>query len=366
MEPLTPPPTRLWKLCCALPALVPDAGTLYLGAPSADLRAALRCQLREQGAGFTEPFPGVLAVLLRPGLLERLADRLPADLTEAEARGTRALVVRTGGAVTVADLLNTQPLATLLAGVRHRWLVEMLREDRLVTHFHPIVRADDPADVFGHECLVRGVGLSGQLVPPGELFAAAREADLVAPLDRQARRTAIRSAARLGVGPHLFLNFNPSTIAAPESSLRTAVRAAADANVAPDRVVFEVVESEEVRDVGRLVQLLNGYRSAGFRVALDDVGAGYNSLTLLTRLRPDFVKLDMELTRGVDRDRYKARVVGKLLEMARDIGARTVVEGVETDGEWAWARAHGADFVQGYLFARPATPPPVPVVPVGG
>ena len=101
-------------------------------------------------------------------------------------------------------------------------------------------------------------------------------------------------------------------------------------------------------------------------MALDDVGAGYNSLTLLTRLRPDFVKLDMELTRGVDRDRYKARVVGKLLEMARDIGARTVVEGVETDGEWVWARAHGADFVQGYLFARPATPPPVPVVPVGG
>jgi EAL domain-containing protein (putative c-di-GMP-specific phosphodiesterase class I) len=366
MEPLTPSPTNFLKLCCALSAAVPDAGVLYLGAPSTELRATLRHYLREEGAGFTEPFPGVLAVPLRPGLLERLADRLPADLAEADAWGTRALVVRTGAAVTVADLLNTQPLATLLAGVRHRWLVEMLREDRLVTHFHPIVRADDPAEVFGHECLVRGLGPAGKLVPAGELFAAAREADLVAPLDRQARRTAIRSAARLGVGPNLFLNFNPSTIAAPEFSLRTAVRAVAEADIVPDRVVFEVVESEEVRDVGRLVQLLDGYRSAGFRVALDDVGAGYNSLTLLTRLRPDFVKLDMELTRGVDRDRYRARVVGKLLEMARDLGARTVVEGVETDGEWEWARAHGADFVQGYLFARPATPPPVPVVPVGG
>ncbi|HET6574774.1 MAG TPA: EAL domain-containing protein [Fimbriiglobus sp.] len=366
MEPLTPPPTNLWKLYCALPALLPDAGVLYLGAPSAVSRAALRCHLREQGAGFTEPFAGVLAVPLRPGLLERLADRLPADLTEADARGTRALVAGHGAALTVADLLNTQPLATLLAGVRHRWLVEMLREDRLVTHFHPIVRADDPAEVFGHECLVRGVGPTGRLVPPGELFAAAREADLVAPLDRQARQMALRSAARLGVGPHLFLNVSPGAIAAPEFSLRTAAGAAAEAEVDPGRVVFEVVESEEVRDVGRLVRLLDGYRRAGFRVALDDVGAGYNSLTLLTRLRPDFVKLDMELTRGVDRDRYKARVVGKLLEMARDLGARTVVEGVETAGEWEWARAHGADFVQGYLFARPATPPPVPAVPVAG
>jgi EAL domain-containing protein (putative c-di-GMP-specific phosphodiesterase class I) len=364
MDTITPPPNSFWKLCCALPALVPDAGVLYLGAPTAEPRATLRGHFREEGAGFTEPFPGVLAVPLRPGLLERLADRLPASLTAADAKGTRALIARDGTSVTLADLLNTQPLTALLAGVRHRWLVEMLREDRLVTHFHPIVRADDPAEVFGHECLVRGVGPSGKLVMPGELFAAAREADLVAPLDRQARLTAIRSAAKHGAGPHLFLNFNPSTIAAPEFGLRTSVRAVAEAGIDPGRVVFEAVESEEVRDVGRLVQLLDVYRSAGFRVALDDVGAGYNSLTLLTRLRPDFVKLDMELTRGVDRDQYKARVVGKLLEMARDLGALTVMEGVETDGEWEWARSHGADFVQGYLFARPATPPPVPAAPV--
>jgi EAL domain-containing protein (putative c-di-GMP-specific phosphodiesterase class I) len=364
MEPITPPPTSYRKLCCALPALTADAGVLYLGAPAAEPRAALRSHLRDEGARVTEPFPGVLAVPMRPGLLERLADRFAADPAETAAHGIRALIAR-DTAVTVADLLNTQPLTALLAGVRHRWLASMLREDRLVTHFHPIVRADDPTDVFGHECLVRGVKATGELVPPGVLFAAAREADLVAPLDRQARLTAIRSAARYGAGPHLFVNFKPSTIAGPEFGLRTAVRAVAEAGIAPGRVVFEAVESEEVRDVGRLVGLLNDYRTAGFRVALDDVGAGYNSLTLLTRLRPDYVKLDMGLTRGVDRDRYKARVVSKLLEMARDLGARTVVEGVETEGEADWARTHGADFVQGYLFARPASPPPVPAVPVG-
>ena len=93
------------------------------------------------------------------------------------------------------------------------------------------------------------------------------------------------------------------------------------------------------------------------------MGAGYSSLNLLTRLKPDYVKLDMHLVRGVDADPYKAEVAGKLLEMARGLGVKSVVEGVETVGEWRWARDRGADFVQGYLFAKPAADPPVPRVP---
>jgi EAL domain-containing protein (putative c-di-GMP-specific phosphodiesterase class I) len=71
----------------------------------------------------------------------------------------------------------------------------------------------------------------------------------------------------------------------------------------------------------------------------------------------------MGLTRGVDIDPYKAQVVSKLLEMARGLEVATVVEGVETIGEWQWAKEHGADYVQGFLFGRPATPAPEPVVP---
>ena len=128
----------------------------------------------------------------------------------------------------------------------------------------------------------------------------------------------------------------------------------------PSGIVFEVVESDEIHDTGHLLGILEVYREAGFGVALDDVGAGYSSLNLLSRLRPDYVKLDMGLTRGVNTDPYKARVAMKLLEMCRELDVRTVVEGVETVGEWEWAREHGADFVQGYLLARPAAVPPVP------
>jgi EAL domain-containing protein (putative c-di-GMP-specific phosphodiesterase class I) len=286
---------------------------------------------------------------------------LAAVLTESEVHDTRALVAR--ATPTAAELMHARSLAAVFALIQYRWLVDVLREGRLVTHFQPIVPACDPTAVFGYECLIRGVGPDGRLVLPRDLFAAAQASDLLVPLDRLARQTAIRAAARLAPRTRLFVNFSPSSLHAPGFCLRTTSRAVAEAGLEPDRVVFEVVETEEVRDVDHLVRTLGEYRAAGFRVALDDVGAGYNSLNLLTRLRPDFVKLDMGLTRGVDRDPYKARVVATLLGMARDLGIRTVAEGVESVGEWEWARDHGADFVQGYLFARPAASPPRPARP---
>ena len=115
--------------------------------------------------------------------------------------------------------------------------------------------------------------------------------------------------------------------------------------------MFEVVESDQIDDRMQLLKILDLFREAGCRVALDDVGAGYNSLHLLTEVKPDFVKLDMQLIRGVHKDIYKSCVARKLLELSRELGVMTVAEGVETVEEWQWTRDHGADLVQGYLFA---------------
>lgn len=127
-----------------------------------------------------------------------------------------------------------------------------------------------------------------------------------------------------------------------------------------ENIVFEVTETDEVRDTEHLYRTLEFYRNAGFRIALDDLGAGYSSLNLLARLRPDFVKLDLFLTRDVDADPYKAMVAKKVMDLARELGATVVAEGVETEEEWRWFRENGADLVQGYFFARPASPPPSP------
>ena len=347
---------------CARCAIIPDSpnpyGTLFLSPPLAHTQATLRRMLQGQGIEYQELASKILSVALVPGLLENVLTALAEGLSESERRDTRSLILGEGAKLTLKDMLNTQPLTTLIAKVQERWLADMIRDRRLTTHFQPIVRADDPSEVYAHECLLRGRMDDGSLMTPIRMYDAARDADLLFQLDRAARLTAIREAVHHRVRERLFINFNPSSIYDPTYCLKSTISAIDSAGIAPDRIVFEVVESDQV-DVD-LLGIMTTYRRAGFRVALDDLGAGYGSLNLLSSLQPDFVKLDMRLVRDVDTDRYKAGITSKLLEMAQKLGIATIAEGIETPGELAWFREHRADYVQGFYIARPSSPPPRP------
>ena len=151
---------------------------------------------------------------------------------------------------------------------------------------------------------------------------------------READRNRIASAR--GLTTRVFVNFNPRSIDDPVRGMASTLRAALSSGIAPESFVFEVVESDEIVDEEALLTILEFCREVGCRVALDDLGAGHSSLKLMTKIRPDFVKLDMTLIRDVDRDGYKSCVAGKIIELARELGAETVVDGVETDAEWRW------------------------------
>ncbi|MEM6492031.1 MAG: EAL domain-containing protein, partial [Pseudomonadota bacterium] len=140
----------------------------------------------------------------------------------------------------------------------------------------------------------------------------------------------------------------------PAYCLRTTASVVQDVGLKPQNIVFEVTESDQARDLRHLKGILAFYRNAGFQVALDDVGAGYSSLNLLAEVRPDYMKLDMDLARNIDTDDYKKNIVEHLMAIARSNGTKVVAEGIETEGERDWMTAHGADYMQGYLFARPA------------
>jgi EAL domain-containing protein (putative c-di-GMP-specific phosphodiesterase class I) len=157
----------------------------------------------------------------------------------------------------------------------------------------------------------------------------------------------------------IFINFTPTSIYDPKNCLQTTLRAVDESTLSREQIVFEVIESENVADPNHLRDILDFYREQGFQVALDDVGSGYSSLNMISRLRPDFMKLDRELVSGLHQDNYKAMIAKKLLETAQELGVHTIAEGVEEEGEFEWLCENGADFVQGYFIARPASPPPV-------
>lgn len=338
-------------------------GTLFLAPFLSHTHQSLAKRLAEQGLMVDAPAAGVLGVPVSEQGIRSLGDLLIRLMSEAEVEGCRAVFLPRGEDFGIAQLMQTQPLSTLLSRLSSDWLMDMIDDERLSFHYQPIVHIDRPAEPFAYEALMRGQMPDGTVVYPGKLLAQAKASELTFHLDRAARINAIRQAVGHGLSTPVFINFNPTTIYEPSFCLQTTVKEAEKVGVDPGQFVFEVVESEHVGDVPHLLRIINYYREQGFRVALDDLGAGYASLNLLAQLKPDFVKFDRELVSGVHADSFKQKVLGKLVEMARDLEIQTIAEGVEHIAEWQWLQGSGVNYVQGYLFAKPANPPPMPVHP---
>jgi hypothetical protein len=163
-------------------------------------------------------------------------------------------------------------------------------------------------------------------------------------------------ASELGLAQRVFITFDPASIYDPAYCLRSTMGAIQRSGLSPDRIDFEVTESEEVKDHKHLRNVLNFYRESGFRVALDDLGWSYGSLELLGALRPDFIKLDMRPVQNVDRDPYRAVIASKLLELAKDLGVAVVAEGRRDRGAVVVARGQRRGLRAG-LPLRPARLP---------
>jgi EAL domain-containing protein (putative c-di-GMP-specific phosphodiesterase class I) len=117
--------------------------------------------------------------------------------------------------------------------------------------------------------------------------------------------------------------------------------------------VLEVTEHAQVPDYDALRQALAPLRAAGAKLAIDDAGAGYSSLQHILQLRPDIIKLDMGLTRSVDRDPAKRALAAALCHFARETGCQIVAEGIETEAEFTTLESLGVAKGQGYLLGRP-------------
>lgn len=120
-----------------------------------------------------------------------------------------------------------------------------------------------------------------------------------------------------------------------------------------DRVVLELTERAPIHDLPRLRERADALRERGYRFAIDDLGGGYAGLTSLALMRPDFVKIDQALVRGIDRDPVKEKIVSTIIALCSQLGVDCIVEGVETQAERAALLAVGADLMQGFLFGQP-------------
>ena len=213
--------------------------------------------------------------------------------------------------------------------------------------YQPIVNFSKRV-IHAHEALVRG--------PNGESAAsvlAQVHKSNVYSFDQACRGKAVAGAARLGMQELLSINFLPNAVYRPEVCIRSTFEAALLHNFPIERIIFEVTEGERVEDRAHLVNIFREYRRFGFQTAIDDFGAGYAGLNLLSEYQPDFIKIDMDLVRNVDTDAPRQAIVRAIASMCKELHILVIAEGIETRSERDFLVDAGIELMQGYFFCRP-------------
>lgn len=235
-------------------------------------------------------------------------------------------------------------------------LIYILENNSILTYFQPIVDVKSKS-IYGYELLSRGLKKDTSIMSPFEMISLARESNLIFNLDRQFREAAITNAAKNKIDKKLFINFLPSVIYDPNECLKTTIALIHKYKINPDQITFEVVETEDITNTDHLTNILDFYRDRGFKIALDDVGSGYSSLNNLIKLKPNYIKIDIEIIRDIHKNKLKQAVFESLLSMVKDTSIKTLAEGVETREELEYVVKNGVDLVQGYYFGKPEKEP---------
>jgi EAL domain-containing protein (putative c-di-GMP-specific phosphodiesterase class I) len=225
---------------------------------------------------------------------------------------------------------------------------------QLYAEFQPIIALGSGA-VYGYEALGRGPAAPSEL-----LDQAARDGTLLE-LDHEWRRVAVEAIAqKRDVEGRFFLNIDTRVLDDPHFAPGSTLALLERHGLPASRFVLELSERGEAMTSPRIEALSQHYRRQGFRVALDDLGAGYSALTTVVRARPDVIKLDMELVQNAVADPLRLELVRALAQFSRRTGIELIAEGIERWDEVAALISAGVRLGQGYLLARPSRQPTAP------
>ncbi|HEY3252946.1 MAG TPA: EAL domain-containing protein [Polyangiaceae bacterium] len=211
--------------------------------------------------------------------------------------------------------------------------------------YQPIVHADGAT--FAHEAFLRS---DEKMLPhPGAVLKAAERLRRIPDVGRAVRDlVAAEVSANADVGSLIFVNLHPEDLLDPLLYLPSA-----PLSRLAGRVVLELTDRAPLDDIKDVAVRISRLRELGFRIAIDDLGAGQAGLATLSQLEPEFVKLDISLIRDVHRDPTKRRIVASMAQVCHTMGKSIIAEGVEREDERAVLVDLGCDLLQGFLFGRP-------------
>jgi len=225
-------------------------------------------------------------------------------------------------------------------------LLDIVEHHKLQCVFQPIIDLKRQR-TCAFEGLVRGP-FDSSLYHPLHLFKVAEELDVLYEMDTFARIATIQSFAEqaaLDEHLHLFLNISINAVMNPAHQKGLTLEALEQFGISPERVVIEITELQPIDNFDAFTSAINYYRSIGFKVAIDDLGSGYNGLRIWSEVRPDFVKIDRHFVSDIHLHHDKRSFMETLIALAKNTDTRIVAEGVETEDELEVLIDLGVDLV---------------------
>ncbi|MRR58075.1 MAG: GGDEF domain-containing protein [Deltaproteobacteria bacterium] len=233
-------------------------------------------------------------------------------------------------------------------------ILKIISENSLKTLFQPIICIDD-GSVFGYESLTRTEG-DNPFGGVEELFQRAIQTGCVCTLDTAAFTTALRTAHGSSFPEQqslLFMNLCPETLMNNGLFLDTCDSLVEALGFSRERIVLEITEESMISNYAFFKQSLESYRARGYRIAIDDFGAGYGGLKMLSTIEPDFVKIDRHFISNIDKAIIKFNLVDAIATACHRIGISVVAEGVEREEELTLLRNTGIRYLQGFYLGVP-------------
>jgi EAL domain-containing protein (putative c-di-GMP-specific phosphodiesterase class I)/GGDEF domain-containing protein len=335
------------ELACLLPSVDTPAAAADIVARILDLVAQPLAVNRRE-----------FALATRAGVALAPTDGADLDALVARARTALATWSPPGSYRFVSETLHVQTRERLLLLARLRRAVE---REEFVLHYQPQLDVARER-VVGVEALVRWQPADGPLVRPGAFIPLAEESGLIAPIGAQVLRMACRQCRRwqdAGLPLRVAVNLSAGQLddpTLPDLVASTLREAGAD----PALIELEVTESAAIDQGGAVVARLHALAELGVRLAIDDFGAGYASLSYLAQLPADTLKLDQSFVRGLPSDHTSRAITTAMIGLAHELGLRVTAEGVQAPLQAEFLQARGCDELQGYAISRPLPPEAVP------
>lgn len=301
--------------------------------------------LRKQGIPFRRDECLIAIQAETPAIRSNIIHRLHDELGAIERKLIRI------GRGRLSHIFGAPDIDTYSKIVKTEWFDRALAGDQFTIYYQPIVDIVTGRP-FAHECLIR-LELD-RIYTGSEIVAAASLRGEILTFDNYARGKAIRSAAsQPRAGAKLFINFFPSAMYDPGPNLEATLSQVEQYGLAPSDVVFEIIECDQITNLGHTRQICEFFRRHGFLYAIDDLGSGTNGLETILALRPDFIKIDKSVVWNLA-DPSRRETLRHAIELAGQVNSEVIAEGIETPEQAQEVRQFGIRLMQGYCLGKPS------------